>query len=254
MKKIDAGFYDNLRKKEWKNTADFGPSSQTRYSLLIQLLKKHDYNNPNSILLDCGCGSGNFLLKLSVYGYKNISGSDFSKQAVNLAKEKQPNIDIFNADLTKLKDFDKKRYDIIVCSDVLEHINDDVTAINNIYSLLNKNGLLLISVPCNNKYWSLHDDFSGHIRRYSNNDLDNKLKINGFDILESFGWGSLFYSLYHSLLVTQKPSKIMGNEKKAIKVFLSKILYYLFSLERLYRSKKRARRLFIVARKNEKKL
>lgn len=240
-------FYDNLRKKEWKSNTDFSPSSQTRYEIILDLLNKYAINQ-NLKILDCGCGVGNLLIKLKKNGYNNLFGSDFSKESVKLSK-KNLNRNIFKGDLTKISDFEKNTFDIIICSEVLEHIEDDLLAINNLYKLLNKNGLLIITVPFNSKYWSQHDKFAGHIRRYNNTELENKLFKNKFKIIKCFGWGSFIYSFYHKILIKKKPSKIMNDNYLIVKKLISKLLIIIFQLEKKFKSKKKARRLFVVARK-----
>src|SRR5690606_30856292 len=103
--------------------------------------------------------------RLKRLGMKNISGSDFSIDSVKIAKKKTK-LDIFQADVIKLSSFPKKKYYAIVCSEVLEHVQDDIKAIKNMYSLLEKDGYLFISVPYLMKHWSISDELSGHVRRY----------------------------------------------------------------------------------------
>jgi len=247
QKKSD--YYDILRKKEWRNTADFGPSIRARYKILVGLAKQ--YGKKDGFILDCGCGEGNLLKLLVRQGFNNLSGSDFSDEAIKLTKDKFKGL-LYKIDLTQKKDFQNKKYDLIICSEVLEHIQNDRLAIRNLYNVLNKNGILILSVPFSLGYWSKHDDFSGHVRRYENNELEEKLKTENFHILESFGWGNIIYPLYYRLLTKIDPSTVMNNKRgvlKFIKVIVSKILFYVFFLEEISKSKKRARRIFIIANK-----
>ncbi len=246
MKSKNSSYYDRLRKKEWKYTANFGPSTRIRYKIILNLLGK--YSKKNFRILDCGCGSGNLLRLLDKKRYKNLTGSDFSNESVILSK-KISGKNIFKADLTKIKDFKNKKFDVVICSEILEHIEKDTLAIKNIRLILNDEGIVIFSVPFNVIYWSQHDDFSGHVRRYNGMELEKKLEKQNFDILESWGWGSLFYPIYHRLLTRNKPTSLMNNKNNIFKKSISKILYFTFSIEKISKSKKRARRLFVVARK-----
>lgn len=59
--------------------------------------------------------------------------------------------------------------------DVLEHIEDDNAALKKASSLLSAKGHLLISVPSNPKEWRWDDDVYGHYRRYTVEEIRNKL-------------------------------------------------------------------------------
>jgi len=240
-------FYDKLRENEWSKTADFGPSTRSRYQIIVKLINKYVLNKESSIL-DIGCGSGNMLKLLNKNKFSNISGCDFSTGAINLTLKKHAK-NIFVANILNLSDFNNVKYDVIICSEVLEHIGDDSKAISNLYELLNNEGILIISVPYNMKYWSQHDEFAGHVRRYNSNEIEDKLIKQGFCINESFGWGSLIYSFYHAFLVKTTPSKLMGKNNMMLKKVFSKILRIGFNMEFLDKTKGSAKRIFVVAQK-----
>jgi SAM-dependent methyltransferase len=246
MKEQSSTYYDNLRLNEWKNTANFGPSCRLRYHILNKLIKKYSKNNAH--ILDIGCGSGNLLSVLRKNGFTSIYGSDFSQESVDSTNRKFVD-QAFRADIKDVTSFDNRKYDVVICADVLEHIEDDILALRSIYFLLEKDGLLVLSVPYNMKYWSSHDEFSGHIRRYNLNDLEEKITKSGFSVLESFGWGNLLYALYYKFLISIKPSSAMSNKNRIFKEAVSGILYVFFLTESLVQSKKNAKRLFVVARK-----
>ena len=58
-------------------------------------------------------------------------------------------------------------YDLIVCSEVLEHVVDYQPIHENIYRSLKPGGRLLISVPCDPKQFSVLDTYGGHVRRFT---------------------------------------------------------------------------------------
>jgi SAM-dependent methyltransferase len=74
-------------------------------------------------------------------GYANLLTSKFSYSNTYLHKE--PKFDITNISVS-----DHGKYDFIIISEVLEHIDPPVmNGINNIYSLLKPNGICIITVP-----------------------------------------------------------------------------------------------------------
>lgn len=66
--------------------------------------------------------------------------------------------------------------------DVLEHIEDDLSFLKNIYSYLKDQGKFIITVPAYNFLWSKEDIDAGHYRRYTLNDLSRKVESAGFKI------------------------------------------------------------------------
>jgi SAM-dependent methyltransferase len=75
-----------------------------------------------------------------------------------------------------------KFYDLIYSSNVLEHIEDDLTVLKELFSLTADGGQLVIYVPAFQCIYSGLDKKVGHYRRYDKNDLLDKLRSAGFVI------------------------------------------------------------------------
>lgn len=80
--------------------------------------------------------------------------------------------------------------DVIVSSDVLEHIDDDTAVLRNFFTALTYGGTLVLHVPNTNqhnylgRYGGKHRDTEGHMRDgYLNSELAAKLSAAGFEIL-----------------------------------------------------------------------
>ncbi|MFX4324646.1 methyltransferase domain-containing protein, partial [Acinetobacter baumannii] len=59
------------------------------------------------------------------------------------------------------------QYDMIAVLDVVEHIEDDVAALEAMAKRLKPGGTILITVPAHQWMWSAHDVVNHHKRRYS---------------------------------------------------------------------------------------
>lgn len=97
-------------------------------------------------LLDAGCGSGlvcRYLKKL--FPHFEISGCDSSSQRLDYACQESPNIDFFNADITKLSSMNKS-YDIIVNRYVAHHLSTNLyqQVLEEFYLSLNPGGKVII--------------------------------------------------------------------------------------------------------------
>ena len=133
---------------------------------------------------------------------------------------------IVNGDITSLP-FKNASFDKVICSEVLEHVPDDIRGIQELVRVLRDNGTLAVSVPSylpETICWKLcrdyHDRPAGHTRIYKANEIISKLQQNNLYIfairhkhaLHSFYWISrclfgvnnekaLIPSLYHKFLV-----------------------------------------------------
>ena len=245
--------YDDLWKEAWREATERGPSCRTRFRIMLQLFRKYKLKGS---VLDVGCGDGNFLSMLAGIDAKNkthnfmLYGFDISNKAIELAKGKEFISDLFVGDLLDRKTLPKRKFDVVVCSEVLEHIDDYKKAFDNIAGLVKKGGKILITVPHSMKYWTMHDKYAMHFRRYEKKEFENSIKRagkEGFAIKESFAWGSFMYNVYYFFLGRSEPEKVMG-KPGMIKKMLSYILYYIFMIDDLFIGN-RGRRLFILAEK-----
>ena len=92
-------------------------------------------------------------------------------------------------------------YDCVVACEVMEHVQDDAAFLQKLRSLLSPSGQLILSVPSRMKYWSVHDEIVGHLRRYEKDQLIQLLKNNGFSHIEVLSYGFPFINVLRWLRV-----------------------------------------------------
>lgn len=139
----------------------------------------------NGEILEVGCGIGNFTSDLAKYGkvWAIDINNEYVEQAKNRVAEKAH---IGSGDIEKGEYFfNDKKFDIVVCLNVLEHIKEDMKAVNNLYNLLKKGGKLILLVPVHRFLYGEIDRAIGHFRRYDKNELTKGLKKSGFKIIFS---------------------------------------------------------------------
>jgi SAM-dependent methyltransferase len=137
--------------------------------VLEHYIKSSEIKNFN--ILDAGCGTGGTTLLLKEFG--KVYGIDYSINALNFCKQRGVN-NIVNCTLLDLP-FAQESFDIITILDSLEHIKDDVGALNQLSYVLKKRGILIITVPAFQFLWSNHDVALSHFKRYTHNDLSEVL-------------------------------------------------------------------------------
>lgn len=170
-----------------KNDAD-----QYAYEVLRALALTHNYNRwiyemfepyIGNSLLEVGCGIGN-MTKHFIGSCKNYTGIDISESFLSHMHIDFPDQDLSCIDIVdeKILSLKSKRIDTITCINVLEHIENDKKALENMYNLLEPNGRLLLFLPAVSWLYGSMDKNVGHYRRYDKKSLVSLLESTGFKI------------------------------------------------------------------------
>lgn len=142
-------------------------------------------------ILDIGCSSGILIKELKALGFMDLHGVDISEKAIANANENGlENVHVMDGGNITLN----QKFDVIIASDVLEHIENDEKTLDNWNTILKENGTLLVFVPAFMSLWSNHDVANMHFRRYVQKDLKNKLLNNKFKILKSSYWNFFLFA------------------------------------------------------------
>ncbi|MCK9453833.1 class I SAM-dependent methyltransferase [Sulfurimonas sp.] len=126
---------------------------------IIEIINLKD----NSLAIDCGCGEGGYLKVLSKK-FDLVIAIDLSLEAILYAKKTNKSLDniiyINGSMLDFYNIFDEPIADFCLSAEVIEHVPSPNLYLENIYSLLKQDGLLLISTPCQNLYFYPFQFFS----------------------------------------------------------------------------------------------
>jgi SAM-dependent methyltransferase len=118
-------------------------------------------------VLDAGCGSGRNMIELARYG--EVAGIELSGTSVALARERGVG-EVVEGSLLEMP-FAADSFDLAVCLDVVEHLQDDRAALRELRRVLAPGGSLLVTVPAYQWLWSGHDVINHHHRRYNRRTL-----------------------------------------------------------------------------------
>jgi SAM-dependent methyltransferase len=135
-------------------------------------------------ILDVGCGPGLHMLLLSEKKAGAVVGVDVDREKIKssvdiVTKLHESGPVSFVADATRLP-FTDDAFDVLMCSDVLEHIRDDEKALSEFSRVLRKSGRLVITVPTGKLGLQFHEMF-GHVRPgYDFSGMKKKLEKSGF--------------------------------------------------------------------------
>lgn len=136
-------------------------------------------------ILEIGCGTGTLL---NLLRKKNkVYGVDASKTGIEKAKSK--NIESYLLDVnTAILPFADDYFDITICLETIEHLENPYHCLKEIRRVLKKNGQLLISIP-NPKM--LHPYFYPSL--FTTNNFKQLLAITSFRVKKNVGWGQTVF-------------------------------------------------------------
>lgn len=163
--------YEDLYKQEethWWHIA--------KRELCVRLIEKF-LNKKKVRILDIGCGAGKNVEIFSQFG--KSFGIDSSPEAIKYCKKR--GLKLVHLASSEQTNFSQNSFDLVTLLDVLEH-TDERKTLTEIHRILKPRGYLLITVPAFQWLWSRWDEVLHHKRRYTSQDLKEKLENHGFKI------------------------------------------------------------------------
>jgi len=118
-----------------------------RWEFFTQTITDQQSRAPDRPLkvLDAGCGDGVNLKMLSGLSNVTLTAVDYNPLRVERAQQAFPQAHVLQGDLTNLQ-LDE-RFDVVLCSQVIEHIEDDDGLLRNLASVLMPDGVLILGTP-----------------------------------------------------------------------------------------------------------
>ena len=191
---------------------------------LIKTILKKNFKKKKIEILDFGAGSGVNIEMLSDFG--NVYAFEPHKETQNYLKKK------FKKKKIKIiKSFNKKKFDLIVLADVLEHLKKDNKEIIRLSGKLKNNGKFLITVPAFKILFTNKDEILGHYRRYN---IKNLFKIfKNYKVLKiSYFNFFLFFPISFLLIVFKSINyDFIKKVEKKPNVLINYLLSFIFLLE-----------------------
>lgn len=169
-------------------------------------------------IADLGCGNGYLASVLAGMGHK-VFAVDSSREGIDIARTAFPDVTFYCLSLYEdLKNLINTDFDVVVASEVIEHLYDPRTFLKNAFELLKPGGILILSTPYHgylknmalaisgkmDKHFTVEWD-CGHIKFFSVKSLSRMVREYGYCDLQFRFAGRLPYLWKSMILRARKP-------------------------------------------------
>jgi len=178
-----------------------------RKRIIETLIEKNIKHSKKLSIADIGCGFGGNISMLRQYG--DVTALELNKEAISQITYKWG--DSVKTIVWKSPEAIAEKFDLMLLADVLEHIPNNIEAIEWIYEHLNDGGYCILTVPAHMFFWSDMDDVVHHYQRYGRNNFLSPF-VNKFHIV--------YFSFYNMILFPVKVAFVFIN--KAIRLIFPK--------------------------------
>jgi len=198
-----------------------------RRTILLNLLEKELFSKADLDILDAGCGGGATMDSLKSYG--RVRGMELDEEAVDYNREKGR--DVLRGRVEEMP-FCDGTFDLALALDVIEHVPDDLAALEELLRILNPGGHLLVTVPALRLLWGAHDVANGHYRRYTLGELRRRVEAAGFEVIRDTYFNTLLFPVVLAVrMIGRLRRKGGASDIEETPEPLNSLLMNIFSLE-----------------------
>jgi SAM-dependent methyltransferase len=191
---------------------------------LIERYVRDESKDRRLSILDAGCGCGKLMTIMSRYG--EVSGFDFSEDAIRFCKERGFD-DVTQQDLNEWEP-PNEAYDVVTCIDVLCHraVSDVGSVLAKFHRSLKPHGVVILNLPAFEILKRAHDTVVNTVRRSHKRETNHVLLEEGFGIeVSSYRLPFLFVVIaVRKLLSAFEPEGPPASDLRPIPSFLNALL------------------------------
>ena len=188
--------------------------SPTDLNVLKLKYALEDLKGVSGKLLEVGCGAGGMAKAIKFYRPDlEVVGIDISAEAIYEAKKDPQGIRFLKADINNLSQFENESFDAVAMFDVLEHLENPLSALRQIYRILKPKGIVVALVPLDGSLWTVHGLFkvfgfipkkkyAGHKQQFVRQDVVQLFNRAGFNLKKERYSQHLFHQLVDFIYFT----------------------------------------------------
>jgi hypothetical protein len=218
----------------WDEAHRYTPAPRHRRRLVVNQLRKlpglHD-------CLDAGCGQPYLLAEVRDKLGLRCYGCDVSDAVMTDPHARAMADELRVLDIAHERWPDDRAFDVVVCSEVLEHVEDWRAALGNLVAMARR--YVLITVPGGKR--RPMDEIVGHHRHFTPPEIASALREEGCEPLIARRWGFPFHTLYRWAISRVGAERMYerysaGHSYSRGQVVFGELLYRLFFVNDLFRS------------------
>lgn len=199
-----------------------------RRRILLDVLEQNLPPKGGLEVLDAGCGGGATMESLRRYG--RVRGMEISEEAVEYNRERGR--EVVPGSIEGMP-FPDESFDLALALDVIEHVPNDLQALEELFRVLRPGGFLLVTVPALRMLWGAHDVAAGHYRRYTLAGLRRQVERAGFGVVTATYFNTLLFPVVFAVrmfgrLRRKSAASDVGETPRPLNSLLTEI----FSLEK----------------------
>jgi 2-polyprenyl-3-methyl-5-hydroxy-6-metoxy-1,4-benzoquinol methylase len=190
---------------DWAKQAGSMRIYEKRHEFFYKTIKRCIQRKGQVRLLDYGCGDGYWASRLSVIENCSVTGVDYNPLRIERARAMAPKAVFLEADLSR-DQLELGLFDIVLCSQVIEHVPDDELFLTRLRRFLSDDGCLVLGTPNEGCFIQrlrnrLVKEETDHCHFYVEREIREKLGRAGFTVKEVFrevfypGHDRLYYAL-----------------------------------------------------------
>jgi SAM-dependent methyltransferase len=167
-------------------SSKFHPGNRYRYWIIAGILRRYmPITDAKLHICDLGCGDAELLTFVAtLYPNAILCGIDISSDQIAQNKAKFSSISFYCLDAGQhICDFHEK-FDIVLSSEVIEHIENDEIYLENLAYILKPDGIFCLTTQ-SGKMYRMDREILMHKRSYNRIDLQNRLIKKNISIIES---------------------------------------------------------------------
>lgn len=167
--------------------------------------------NARRTLADIGCGGGGLL---------SLLADEFDSKGVEMDEDtrlraRDRGLVVLPGHLPDAIPFEPSSFDVVIASEVIEHVADDRGAARRLAELVKPGGIVVCTVPAHQWLWSSHDVLNHHHRRYTPRSFRAIFDGTGLEVVVC---SQAMCAMFPALAVLRFLKRALGMDKKVTAV------------------------------------
>lgn len=219
--------YYQLERKHWW--------FQVREQIIVEQLERMYSSTHTLKILNVGAATGRSSEILQPFG--TVDSLEYDYPSFEFCRDVLK-MNIKHGSILELP-YENEEFDLVCAFDVVEHVDDDKSAVKELFRVCKPGGHILVTVPAFMSLWSTHDIVNQHFRRYTKQSILSLFSQNeGVKIRSTY----FNFLMFLPVWMIRRLQFLIGGKKRTADLkpdnswtggsILSRLLYFIFDIDR----------------------